>query len=204
MDLSLLHNNATHLNNGFNLTVLVIGVFSFVLSLTYKTKRIQSLDTRIFLYLYKNLKFLVGTFRYLWPLGTTPVATLIIVMTYISSIRSGTIVSVVFLFSLILERIIKLKLRRKRPFETISGVNPSQPVLPNDPSYPSGDALRIMFLALTVPIIFSLSPTILTILLIISLIFCLGRIVLGVHYPLDVLGGIGLGITCSAFTFLIL
>ena len=204
MDPALLDNKLTYLNQGFNLTLLFIGVFTIVLSLSYKNKRIQPMDKRFFLFLHNNFRFLVGAYRYFWPIGTTPVGTLFVMMTYIGSIRSGLIVSVVFLSLLIVERIIKIILKRKRPFESISGVISFQPIIPNDPSYPSGDAMRLMFLTFIIPFSFSLSPTILTTLLIICLFFTLGRIVLGVHYPLDVLGGIGLGITGSAIAFLAL
>jgi len=69
-----------------------------------------------------------------------------------------------------------------------------QPVRPQNPSYPSGDAMRAWFLAIVIPCSFGLAWPAALMAGIIATLLSLGRVVLGVHFPLDVIGGAGLGV----------
>ena len=62
-----------------------------------------------------------------------------------------------------------------------------------DPSHPSGDTLRVWLLALIFPLAFALPWPVFVLSILMAITLSLGRITLGVHYPLDVIGGIGLG-----------
>lgn len=68
-----------------------------------------------------------------------------------------------------------------------------QPQEPGDPSFPSGDALRVWFLALILTIAMGNSLPLGIIMAFVAALVSVGRMVLGVHYPTDVLAGIGLG-----------
>lgn len=192
----------------FNLVVsywiLIVGFTFFIFSLTYKVKQLEKLDMQGFSYFNNQNQIITRIYRYLWPLGTTPVAAMVVMMMYLSSFRSGLISSIIFILLLVLERSIKLSLKRKRPFESSLDSKPLQPIVPADPSFPSGDAMRIMFLALSIPIIFNLPTYSIGILFVLAMSLSFGRIVLGVHYPFDVLGGVGLGMIGSAFTSFVL
>ena len=100
----------------------------------------------------------------------------------------------------VLERTVKLKVARPRPFETLPNVEMNQPKEPHDPSHPSGDTMRVFFLVLVFPWIFDLSWPVYLLTIIVATTLSLGRIVLGVHYPLDVIGGAGLGILAASIT----
>jgi undecaprenyl-diphosphatase len=135
-------------------------------------------------------------------MGTVPVAMTLILIIFISSWQVGMITAIVFLIASLVERGVKLIIDRKRPFETLPKVNMIQPKAPNDPSHPSGDAMRVWFLALIFPLAFSLNWLVFTITIFFAIILSLGRIILGVHYPLDVIGGSGLGLISTGFTVL--
>jgi undecaprenyl-diphosphatase len=68
-----------------------------------------------------------------------------------------------------------------------------QPKQPLDPSYPSGDALRVWFLALILPTAIGNPGLLLITGIVLASIVSIGRSVMGVHYPSDVIAGIGLG-----------
>lgn len=71
-----------------------------------------------------------------------------------------------------------------------------QPLKPLDPSFPSGDALRIWYLTLITAAIFSSLPFLIAA-IILAAVISLGRIMMGVHYPSDVLAGSGLGVIAA-------
>ncbi len=198
MDLLLSSQPPTTTNPSITLWLFGAGIIFTIISLTYKISLIETWDRRAFLLINNNLNTFIRFYRYVWPLGTTPVALIIVSMLFLSSIRAGFIVSITFSFLLIVERIIKISLNRTRPFVTSNWTKVSQPVIPKDPSYPSGDAMRMIFLAITVPLIFDLSSIAVVSTCLLGIILSLGRIILGVHYPLDVLGGMGLGLLGAA------
>jgi len=53
-----------------------------------------------------------------------------------------------------IERSLKLMVKRPRPFSVLPGVQMSQPQKPHDPSHPSGDSMRIWYLAFVIPMAF--------------------------------------------------
>jgi undecaprenyl-diphosphatase len=71
---------------------------------------------------------------------------------------------------------------------------------PDDPSFPSGDSLRAWFLAVIVPAALGFPPAGQILLAALAGLVALGRLVLGVHYPTDVLSGTGLGLLGAALT----
>lgn len=184
------------LNVAFNtaIGVISIGLLLVFLGLLHKAPTINRWDSSTFQFLHNHLRSYSGFFRYIWPLGTVPVGITLILIIFIASWQAGLIVALVYLIAAIFERTIKLKLNRSRPFESLSNVEMSQPKNPSDPSHPSGDTMRVWFLALVFPLVFGLSWMVFAFTIIVAATLSIGRIALGVHYPLDVVGGAGLGL----------
>jgi membrane-associated phospholipid phosphatase len=97
---------------------------------------------------------------------------------------------------------IKLLIKRPRPFSVINDAVLRQNPIPQDSSFPSGDATRIWFIFVTLVIGISPSIAIQIIVGLSALFVSYGRVRLGVHYPLDVWAGsclgFGLGLVWTA------
>ncbi len=161
--------------------------------LSYRIPAINRLDQHLFLFLHRMLSTGGNFFRVLWPLGTTPLAlVLLAALTWPLRAHTSTLAALWIALGIaaLLERAIKLALRRPRPFASLSGVHMLQPRQPHDPSYPSGDALRVWFLALAWGRVY---PPAALPAAALAVLVSLGRIALGVHHPLDVLSGSALG-----------
>ncbi len=181
-------------------TILIIGIALAVIGWLHQIPSVEFWDARTFEFLHHRLSRYAGFFRYIWPLGTTPVTVILIALVFVTSSRAGWLASGAYLIAAVIERTIKMSVKRARPFETLSNVNIQQPSRPHDPSYPSGDALRVWFLAILIPAVFGLSWPVYVATGLIATTLSLGRIALGVHYPLDVLGGTGLGLIATSAT----
>ncbi len=127
----------------------------------------------------------------------------LILFLLVSDWKTGLVVGVVFLLSALLESTIKKFVKRPRPFETITEIPVEQPRKPRDSSFPSGDCLRIWFLALTFPFIFHFSWFLILPSLLLAVFVSFGRIGLGVHYFLDVLAGTGMGVFFAGVFWLV-
>ena len=145
------------------------------------------------MFLHLKLKKQVPFFRRLWPLGKTPFTIVILGVLFFYDLSSGFTATLFFGIIACLERLLKLTVKRPRPFSVLTDVQMSQPKKPEDPSHPSGDAMRIWYLAFVVPLTFGLPVSAVFIFCCIAVLVSLGRIGLGVHFPLDVIGGTGLG-----------
>ena len=178
---------------------ILTGFFLFFVGWTHRIPAIDEWDKVIFTKLNTFLNKFSKYFVYLWHLGTTPVAIVIIAMTFLNGSKGGIIVLLTYISILIFENVIKRNIKRKRPFIVLSNIVLTQPTRPKDSSFPSGDAMRVCFFAGVVPILFNLQWFTLSILCLLALSICVGRIAFGVHYPLDVLSGMGLGIFGAGF-----
>src|SRR5439155_1656390 len=93
--------------------------------------------------------------------------------------------------------ILKLAVRRPRPFEAIAnapGALPAPETVvahPSSFSFPSGDAALAMGAAVAFA---SVAPRYRTPILLLGIAAALARVVVGVHYPFDVLGGMTIGV----------
>jgi len=178
----------------FAFSLFGLGLLLVIIGLLHQTSTFSHWDAQTFLFLHIKLRRYTGFFRYMWPLGTVPVGITLILIMFIASWQAGLSAALMYLLAAIVEWAIKRKVHRPRPFETLPGVVMSQPKNPSDASHPSGDTMRVWFLALVFPLAFALSWPVFALTCTVALILSLGRIALGVHYPLDVISGAGLGI----------
>ena len=175
-------------------TVLIgIGLLLVIVGLLHNTTIFSRWDAETFLALHTRTRRYVSFFRYIWPLGTVPVGITLILIMLMAGWQAGFSAALMYGLAAIVEWAIKRKVSRPRPFKTLPGVVMSQPKNPGDASHPSGDAMRVWFLALVFPLAFGLPWPVTALTCTVALTLSLGRIVLGVHYPLDVVGGAGLG-----------
>jgi membrane-associated phospholipid phosphatase len=181
-------------DQAFAIALLVAGPLLVGSGLLHRQAYCAAKDRAAFLCLYRRLRGWVAFFRTVWMLGTTPVAILLLALLFIPAWQTGLAAVAIYLASSGVERAIKTSLQRPRPYEDLPDIEIGQPRQPVDASHPSGDAFRVWFFALMIPIAFSLPPISLLVTIVLALLVSLGRITLGVHYPLDVLAGSGLGI----------
>ena len=178
--------------------IVVAGFILIIVGLGHKLVQFKTMDVNLFhaIYCKLNHPLLIRMFQILWPLGTTPITiiALIVFTLILRDFGTGSLLILVWAFAAIIERVVKVIINRQRPFNQIQEVEMQQPRAPKDPSFPSGDALRIWYIGMV--FVFVAGPTwySFTIALITATLVSLGRIVLGVHYPLDVLAGSGLGL----------
>ncbi|GAB4526705.1 MAG: hypothetical protein Fur0018_12100 [Anaerolineales bacterium] len=181
---------------------LLPALLLIVLGQTHRHPFIAGLDDRLFLALHRPLRRAPcdRIFRSLWPLGTTPVTLMVLLALILWNWQAGLSAAGGYALGAGLERLVKITLRRARPFEHLPDVSMLQPRRPHDPSYPSGDALRVWFLAVSLTHFLGLAGESAAVLFLLAFLVSLGRIALGVHHPLDVLSGSGLGVFSAWLT----
>jgi undecaprenyl-diphosphatase len=179
-----------------------IGLLLILTGLLHQTAVFSRWDAQTFLRWHIWLRRYAGIFRYLWPLGTVPVGIMLILILFIASWQAGLSAALMYGLAAIVEWAVKRRVRRPRPFETLPGVVMGQPKHPRDPSHPSGDTMRVWFLALVFPLGFGLPWPVYALSCSAALTLSLGRIALGVHYPLDIVGGAGLGILFTSLAII--
>ncbi len=141
---------------------------------------------------FKNKPWLL-IFQEIWFFGRTSFAITILLILTAFNWKMGLTAIVVFLIIVGIENLIKNTLTRSRPYSTISEITMLQPIEPTDPSFPSGDALRVWYLALILPAITGENPILLIASVFLAILVSLGRMVMGVHYITDTVTGAGLG-----------
>jgi undecaprenyl-diphosphatase len=178
----------------------LIGLILTIIGLSYQKPFVRGWDINFFLKLHMGLRPYVGFFRYIWPLGTVPVGLTLLLILFIPDVRIGLIAVLTYVLIAVVEQLIKRRTNRTRPFEILPGVLMSQPKTPSDRSHPSGDSMRVWFLAIIFPLAFSLHGLVFILTTLMATTLSIGRIVMGVHYPLDVMGGTGLGLLAAGIS----
>ena len=184
---------------------IVLGGGLFMVGLAHRWPRVARADGRLFLALHRPLSRGAWPrfFRLVWLWGTSPPTwALLVVLGW--RLRPWWAAPVAYLVAAAVERAVKMTLRRPRPFRALPEARLFQPRTPHDPSFPSGDALRVWFLTLTLSAAFPgvvwLPPTLAALATLVSV----GRLALGAHYPLDVLAGSGLGLLAGGVVWLLI
>jgi undecaprenyl-diphosphatase len=172
--------------------VAVVGV---VTGLAWKSESVRSKDRVYFLQINKK-QLWIGIDRFLIfvrPIGTKWFMLLILALVLIWRIEMVVSLTIAALITAAVERGIKVIVKRPRPYLENGSTIVRQNPLPRDHSFPSGDATRIWFIFAA--ILFGIHPSpIWSVLLgLCAITVSFGRIRLGVHYPLDVWAGTGLG-----------
>ncbi len=179
---------------------MLLGEALFLLGLAHRLPRVAQGDTRLFLALHRPLarppwpRF----FRVIWLWGTSP-PTLVLLVVLALRLRPWWAAPLAYALAAGFERAVKGALRRTRPFRAVPQAALHQPRTPHDPSFPSGDALRVWFLTLTLHLAFPGVPWLAPAVIALATLVSLGRIALGAHYPLDVLAGSGLGLLAGGW-----
>jgi len=163
---------------------------------------LKTLDLRLFYFLYSKLSGNARIFRILWPFGKTGFMVGALGIFFLLNWYSGCCAIFCFIIIACFERLIKLTMKRSRPFVLLSEVEMLQPYKPDDYSHPSGDAMRIWYLTFIMPFILGWPLLLFSIFLSVAVLVSFGRIAFAVHFPLDVAGGIGLGLIGAGFFYL--
>jgi len=132
-------------------------------------------------------------FEECWFFGRTPFALAALILFLGANWKLGLIAISVFAILAGIEKTVKELVGRSRPFKTWPEIDMLQPQEPNDPSFPSGDALRIWYLVLIFSIALGNNLVFGVLSILLAVLVSLGRTVFGVHYLTDVLSGAGLG-----------
>ena len=149
--------------------------------------------------IFKNKPWLT-VFQEIWFFGRTSFTIVSLLLLISLKWKMGAIALLVFLITAGIENILKISLNRTRPYIAHPDINMLQLHSPVDPSFPSGDTLRIWYLALILPVAAGDSGLFLTAFLLLAILVSLGRIILGVHYITDTIAGIGLGMLGAGTT----
>lgn len=184
------------------MTYQLIGLGLFAAALSHKMELTHNLDRGIVNFLQDRLgpPPLRTWFEEIWFFGRTTFTLIILLLLTGYNWKLGLIALAVFGAVAGLEKVVKGTFQRSRPFSTHEEIQMLQPREPTDPSFPSGDALRIWFLVLVLifvlgnPLFFGFLSIIL------AALVSLGRMVFGVHYFTDVLAGTGLGFLAAGTT----
>jgi undecaprenyl-diphosphatase len=173
----------------------IIGLVLLLFSCTHLLDSLKTLDTNFVSSLQKTFheKPWLPIYQDIWFFGRTSFTVITLLLFTAVSWRMGGTALLLFLIIVGIEQIIKMIFKRPRPFEIHQDIRMLQPIKPHDPSFPSGDALRIWYLVLILPAALGGSNTFLIAGIFLAILVSLGRAVMGVHYPSDVIAGTGLG-----------
>ena len=147
-----------------------------------------------------NRKAFLYIFREIWFFGRTSFTMIILVLLIMVDWKAGLAALTVFLLIVGVEQIIKRSFNRIRPYQDQDGIEMLQPLEPFDPSFPSGDALRVWYLALIIPAFTGNNPLLTLAVVALAMAVTLGRMVMGVHYLSDTMTGTGLGLLGAGTT----
>ncbi len=177
--------------------IFALGFVLFLTGWAHRHPKAARLDEALFLQIHRACAKCAPIFKILWVFGTLPAAfAAASVIAWLGGIKYGAYSLLAYLIAVAIERAIKETIRRPRPYQSLASAEMKQPREPSDTSFPSGDALRAWLFALALA---AFVPTWAAWLLFgIAFAVSIGRMVLGVHHPLDVLTGTGMGLMAGA------
>lgn len=184
------------------MTYLLLGLILILFGCFHMFDKASPHEMKIVRYIQQisKQKSLLFFAREVWFFGKTSFALIMLVFLVCINWKTGLIAAGVFLVIVGIEYIIKTFYIRKRPFFENKEIVMLQPFEPLDSSFPSGDTMRVWFLALIIPAYTGNPTTFLTAAIILAFLVTMGRLVMGVHYLTDTLAGAGLGILGAGTT----
>lgn len=177
------------------MTYHLLGLILLLLGFFHMFDEVDLIEPNIVQYVQQALKRkpLLIFFREAWYFGRTSFAIISLVFIICINWKIGLVAAAVFFVIVGLEYLVKILYFRERPYTSHQTIIMLQPLEPYDSSFPSGDALRVWFLALIVPVAAGNSTLFLAAAIFLAILVTLGRMVMGVHYLTDTLAGAGLG-----------
>jgi len=184
------------------MTYHLLGLILILLGFIHFFEEIVSLDVSIVRYVQQisKLKPLLFFFKEVWFFGRTSFALILLAFLICINWKTGLIAAGVFLIIVGIEYLIKTLYNRKRPYTAHQGIAMLQSLEPLDSSFPSGDTMRVWYLALIITTSAGDNIFFLTATISLAILVTLGRLVMGVHYLTDTLAGAGLGILGAGTT----
>lgn len=177
------------------MTLFLLGLILILLGFLHLLNEVAQVEPKLLQSIQQvsNSKPLLSFFREIWFIGRTPFTFIVLVFLIFINWKMGLIAGGVFLAIIGTEYLVKSLYHRKRPFTSDQAIAMLQPIEPLDSSFPSGDALRVWYLALILPAATGSILQILVAAISLAVLVTLGRLVMGVHYITDTLAGAGLG-----------
>lgn len=184
------------------MTYQVFGLLLFLIGCSHTNKLIDQFEPKLVLALQKKLtrEPILIFFKEIWFFGRTPFALVSLIFLICIDWQKGLVTSGVFLVIVGIEVVVKILFKRVRPFSDHQEITMLQPLEPSDPSFPSGDALRIWYLGLIIPAAAGSQILFLASAVSLAILVTLGRMIMGVHYLTDTISGAGLGILGAGTT----
>ena len=180
----------------------LLGVILFLIGCTHRFEKVRTFETQIV----RSLQGLCNRnpwltfFQEIWFFGRTSFTIVMLLLLTSLNWKLGLTAALVFLVTVGIEQIVKLVFNRSRPFSTESDISMLQPINPTDSSFPSGDALRIWYLSLILPVAAGESGLFLAGSILLAIFVTTGRLVMGVHFLTDAIAGTGLGLLGAGTT----
>lgn len=177
----------------FGAMLAIVGVAS---GMMWRNARLAEIDTALFHRIngFAGGPLIDGMVRGLRFLGTTWGLVVVAGILFVWDPPGAILLLALAILSSGLERGLKRWVGRRRPYTDLVGVTVRQDPAPTDPSFPSGDASRVCYLAAALAFGLGWPPLLRTAALLVATVVSLGRIRVGVHYPSDVWAGCWLGV----------
>jgi len=184
------------------MTYQILGLVLFITGCSHLVTGTLPIETRIIKSLQNQfqVKPYLTFFREIWFFGRTSFALIMLILLTMLKWKMGLSAVTVFLIIVGIEQFIKNIFKRARPFTANQDILMLQLISPLDSSFPSGDALRIWYLAVIIPVAVGGTGIFFTAIYILAALVTVGRSILGVHYPTDALAGTGLGLLAAGTT----
>ena len=178
----------------------ILGSILVLIGCSHFVGVVDRVEPEIILYIQRKFNPLQVYFKEIWFFGRTSFTLIVLVFLTCFDWKMGLAAAGVFLVTVCIEYFVKKLSNRGRPYTSHPAIAMLQPLEPADSSFPSGDTLRVWYLALIIPAASGNSSFVLTAAISLAVLVTLGRMVMGVHYFTDTLAGAGLGILGAGTT----
>lgn len=189
-------------NERETMTHYLVGLILIILSGFHLFDQVDKIESKITHLIQQALKQnpWLAFFKDIWVFGRTSFSLIMLSLFTFFDWKRGLIAVGVFVLIIGVEYLVKSLYFRNRPFISQHGISNLQPVEPLDSSFPSGDTLRVWYLALIFSAVSGGNIFFLIAVIFVAVLVTLGRLVMGVHYLTDTLAGAGLGIIGAGTT----